>query len=290
MDLSREPEYESPSPPPVSPPPMARPIAPAEGVYPAEAPPRALPRGGRPPGDKGPWGFWATLGWTLLALLANLVVAMILVAGTLVARGAMGSPDDVERLAESLERDGDFLILAAMFGLPVQVGLVALAARIRRPGVADYLGLRLPTARQALFWTVVIALFVGLQDAFAILVGQPIVPVWMTDVYSSATWLPLLFLAVIVAAPLTEEIVFRGFMFRGIATSWAGPAGAILIPTLLWALQHVQYTWYGIGMIFAAGLILGYCRHRTGSTWLTIWLHGVMNTIATIECVIALRT
>ena len=34
---------------------------------------------------------------------------------------------------------------------------------------------------------------------------------------------------------------------------------------------------------FTIGLLLGYLRYRTGSTWLTIVLHGINNLAATIQ-------
>lgn len=57
---------------------------------------------------------------------------------------------------------------------------------------------------------------------------------WLT-----AGFLPLLIFVVVVIAPLTEEVVFRGFMYRGLADRW-GAAPAVLITAGLWALAHTQ--------------------------------------------------
>ncbi len=35
--------------------------------------------------------------------------------------------------------------------------------------------------------------------------------------------------------------------------------------------------------MFSIGLLLGYLRYRTGSTWLTIVLHGLNNLAATLQ-------
>jgi hypothetical protein len=90
----------------------------------------------------------------------------------------------------------------------------------------------------------------------------------------------LLWVAVALAAPLFEELFFRGFLFRGLCGSALGAAGAIVVTAALWALIHVQYDGYEIASIFAFGLVLGIARHRSGSTWTPIGMHALLNFIA----------
>ena len=92
-----------------------------------------------------------------------------------------------------------------------------------------------------------------------------------------------------IVAPLFEEIFFRGFLFRGIANSWLGAPGAIVITAAVWALIHLQYSWTDIGMIFLLGLFLGYARYRTGSTTLTVLLHALWNTASTAYVLIVMQ-
>ena len=63
----------------------------------------------------------------------------------------------------------------------------------------------------------------------------------------------------------------------------------IVVTALLWALMHVQYDWYVIGQVFASGLLLGWLRWVTGSTILTILLHGLINFEGMLESVLALH-
>jgi len=102
----------------------------------------------------------------------------------------------------------------------------------------------------------------------------------------TAGWLPLLWVAVIVAAPVSEEVFFRGFLFRGLAESRMRPWGAILFTSLVWSLIHIQYDWFGIAQIFLAGIFLGWIRWYSGTITLTILLHALQNLIATIEAAI----
>ena len=110
----------------------------------------------------------------------------------------------------------------------------------------------------------------------------------MITVYKTEQWPPLLILALVVGAPVGEELIFRGFLFRGLAES-IGVVATIIVTSLAWAIIHTQYDIYGIGTIFLVGILLGIIRHMTGSTTLTIFLHAVMNAIATVEVALYCR-
>ena len=101
-----------------------------------------------------------------------------------------------------------------------------------------------------------------------------------------AGFLPVLVVALLVAAPVVEEVFFRGFLFKGLAASAVGAGGAILLTSLLWAGIHLQYDVYGKGLIFTVGLFLGVVRWRTGSVTLTVMLHGMINAVATTQTIV----
>jgi membrane protease YdiL (CAAX protease family) len=91
---------------------------------------------------------------------------------------------------------------------------------------------------------------------------------------------------VAIVAPITEEIVFRGFLFRGLSTSFLGVSGTLIVTSVVWAGMHVQYDWYILGQIVAIGLVLGWLRWASGSTLLTIVLHMLTNLAACIQAAI----
>jgi membrane protease YdiL (CAAX protease family) len=110
----------------------------------------------------------------------------------------------------------------------------------------------------------------------------------MVDVLKSARsdgalW--LLIFAFCVAAPMSEELFARGFLYRGWSETWLGPVGAIALSSLVWTGLHLQYDWYFFGEVFTLGLWFGYLRYRSGSTWLTIVLHGLNNLAAVIQTI-----
>jgi hypothetical protein len=98
-----------------------------------------------------------------------------------------------------------------------------------------------------------------------------------------ALW--LLVLAFCVAAPITEEFFARGFLYRGWSETVLRPAGAIVLSSLVWTLLHLQYDWFFLGEVFSIGLLFGYMRYRSNSTWLTIVLHGLNNLAATLQSI-----
>jgi membrane protease YdiL (CAAX protease family) len=110
----------------------------------------------------------------------------------------------------------------------------------------------------------------------------------MINAYKTAHFTPLLWLAFIIAAPLYEEVFFRGFMFKGIENSRAGPIAAVVITSLAWAALHVQYNFVIIVSIFTGGLILGWARIKTNSIYIPIAMHVLQNLLATIVVIIYL--
>src|SRR5262249_1014999 len=152
-----------------------------------------------------------------------------------------------------------------------------------RSRVRDYLGLRPAHRKELLRWGLVLLLLVFCSDTLTMYLGRPIVPEFMARAYESAGFAPLFWVAIVLAAPLSEELLFRGFLFEGIRHSYLGAAGAIFLTALFWSLIHVQYDRYGVATIFISGLFLGLVRLKTQSVWATSCLHGLMNFIATLE-------
>jgi uncharacterized protein len=130
-------------------------------------------------------------------------------------------------------------------------------------------------------------------DTLSRATGREVEPGFMTDVLKSASedgalW--LLIVSFCVAAPITEEFFARGFLYRGWSESFLGPFGAILLSSVVWTGLHLQYNWYFLGEVFSIGLLLGYLRYRSGSTWLTIILHGLNNLGAVVQTILLARS
>ena len=86
----------------------------------------------------------------------------------------------------------------------------------------------------------------------------------------------LLVLAVVIAAPLFEEFLFRGIMYDALKPF--GNGIAILGTSILFGLMHSS-----VHMLFyatAAGFALGYIRYATNSLFVVTILHLIVNAVA----------
>jgi membrane protease YdiL (CAAX protease family) len=209
--------------------------------------------------------------------------AVLFSYGFLVA-AATGKPmPDAETLAEN----GLVLSLATLASAPIVVGLCGLFAWLRHPpSLKEYLGLRLPPPRVIVRWAIYFVLFAAASDLLTVWMGRSIVPDFMVRAMETAVIPPLLWLAVVVGAPVSEEFFFRGFLFEGLRHSKLRAPGAVLLTSLVWTVIHQQYDMWQMMWIFTAGILLGIARVKTGSLILCILLHALMNLIATIEAVI----
>lgn len=229
------------------------------------------------------WGYWATLGWAVLAFVAGQFVGVLAIIwwrpGALNA--LLGTP-----------YDGVLVTLFLLIANPITIAVIALAVRLARTGFLDYLALNWPQRRfvtMGIGWLVVL---IAVSDALLFLSGQALVTPFQIQSYDSAAaqgWLAAMVLAAIIVAPAGEEIMFRGFLFRGWARSDRSAWPAIVAISVLWAAMHVQYDWTGILQIFVVGILLGWMRWRSGSTLLTFLLHALFNLEGTMETVLQMR-
>jgi membrane protease YdiL (CAAX protease family) len=230
-----------------------------------------------PASSPKPWGILATIAWALLAAGVSIALSLPLVLWWL--------GDDAE-LAAGIASDGVIFAALTCLTTPAQVAILALAARFAKWRIADYLGLVWPNRRQVVLALWVTVVFAIGYDGLTILLGRDVVTPFQIDTYYTAQQqggLWLLWVAFVVVAPAGEEILFRGFLFRGWALSARTTWLTIVLIAGAWAATHIQYDWFGIAQIFLIGLIFGWIRCRSGSTTLTIFLHGLLNAWATVQ-------
>jgi membrane protease YdiL (CAAX protease family) len=236
----------------------------------------STPANMRPP--PRPWGPWATIGWTLLCIVVMFIAqftAFFIFAAFEITRNPSAKLDD-------LAKNGNLWALATFFSSSAAVGFIALLVLFRHYPIRDYLALYGPKPRSVAIAFAGLAGLLVATDLTSYLMGRPLVPEIMVDVYRTA-WLPGLVLALIILAPIGEETVFRGFLYTGIAASRAGPIVAIVVSSIVFALLHVQYDLHGMIVIAATGLYLGVVRYRAKSLTLNMLLHAVANSVATLE-------
>ncbi|HET9412434.1 MAG TPA: type II CAAX endopeptidase family protein [Candidatus Saccharimonadales bacterium] len=89
--------------------------------------------------------------------------------------------------------------------------------------------------------------------------------------------LVLIFAALVVVVPIAEELLFRGFIFKGVRAAFSFPITALVV-SVLFAVAHGQLN---VGLdVFALSLVLCYLREKTNSLWPGILLHATKNGVA----------
>jgi membrane protease YdiL (CAAX protease family) len=85
---------------------------------------------------------------------------------------------------------------------------------------------------------------------------------------------------IVIVAPLSEELFFRGFMYAGLRRSlplWP----AALISALIWGSLHLGGGNVGVAVQLSIfGVILAWLYERSGTLWAPIFAHMLNNTIA----------
>jgi hypothetical protein len=226
----------------------------------------------------------AATGWAVVVF----VIAQA-IGETVVLTWYSGNvPTSSTSTSTSMYYDGTLVALVTLVTNPALVGLFWGAVRYRGLDAREFLGLTRFTLRDFLIGVLAIAALAAALYLVASLAKLDLVPRFQTDTFTSARrdgWLVPLLLAVVVVGPIGEEIMFRGFLYRG----WVRPGFVvtpIIVLTLLWSGMHMQYDWFGILQVFLTGLVLGWLRWLSGSTALTMVLHMQVNLEATIETVL----
>ncbi len=94
-------------------------------------------------------------------------------------------------------------------------------------------------------------------------------------------WSALFILLAVVAAPIAEELFFRGWLYTGLR-SRVGAALTITLTSILFALAHWEKTHLYALAVFPVGLALGLIRERTGSIGATMTFHAGYNGFASL--------
>lgn len=229
-----------------------------------------------------PWGLWTTLGLSFVILVALFAVQIVVAIIFSIAIISLNSKTNTQYLINSLSSNGLLLSISTAVSTPICIGLTVLFAKLRQNiSIKNYLALRKTTKRELLRWLIFLGIYIVMTTAVTYALNQP-TPAFMEEIVKTSRFPVGLYIAVIVMAPLSEEFLFRGFLFQGISYSQLGARGAVLITAFVWSIIHLQYDAYYIFVLFVLGLLLGIARLKTGSLYVTILLHAINNLLALI--------
>ena len=142
--------------------------------------------------------------------------------------------------------------------------------------VKDLWGIPLGMVSQLLL---VVLVTLPLQWLFPSLFSKEAVEKRANDLFDAAqgAWMVLLFVVVVICAPLVEEIVYRGFIQHHLAVAY-GARIALFLASFWFAAVHLQLAEFP--GLFAFALVLGFCFSRTQRLGLSIVTHVSFNATA----------
>ncbi len=230
------------------------------------------------------WGFWGTLLFGTVILIAFFVGQVVPLLGYMFIEGIPITGDSFNLLASSAMTDSFLLFLSAMGGMLFAVPVAFASAKLKKGSILkDYFSLNGFKWKTLGFWILV---FIVLQIATGFLVdalGAKEIPNFMMNLeYPTLMAKVLLLMAVVVAAPVVEEVVFRGFLLKGFSHTFMGVHGAVILTSALWAVIHMQYEMAYLIAIFVIGLVFGYARIITNSLFIPMIMHLLMNFLAIV--------
>ncbi len=240
---------------------------------------------------RGPAAFAPATRWPVAgALFAGLGIVLAAVAmggaGYLGCLAGLGLLDDANLEAAARRQDSYEMIACQFAGLGGQQGMFAALTLFAA-------GFYAASRREALLLAAPPGTAIYLK-AFALMiagVAAYTLAVWFASPADLArdlnSLMPIIrfdppwaaLLAIGIGAPLSEELLFRGFLLPALSRSRLGFAGAALVTTAAWAALHFTYSIFGLAEVFLIGLYFSWLVWRTGSLWVPMFCHAAYNTI-----------
>jgi uncharacterized protein len=171
------------------------------------------------------------------------------------------------------------------FGVPIALGLYLNRLTFRRAFPADRITIR----QLACVIVTVLGATVLLSEADNVFRALLPPPQWLVKVIEDVLLaqekvLSRIFLLVIIA-PVTEELFFRGIVLRGLLGRHR-PAVAVTLTALLFAALHLN-PWQFLSALFL-GITFGWFYLRTGSVLLCVLAHATANALSIVSTLIQL--
>ena len=216
------------------------------------------------------WGGWQ--------IAAGIIVVMISLFAAAAAAFAIGSlyPEQQDAVAT--------WISVHLMGLAIVATVWYLGLRHSRDPLAvlRLSGVQWPRKRTILLMFGVLAASLIATSIYSGIVewldlDQFATPDVDSDIFFDGPAVLLTFQALAFITPISEELFFRGFIFRGLLPKM-GPWGAIAASALVFSAFHLSL---GVLVpIFITGFLLAWLYWRTGSLWAAIGAHAGQNALA----------
>jgi uncharacterized protein len=160
------------------------------------------------------WGWGRIIGYSAIILVVYFGAQVAAIIAAAAVQAILEPEFDLQTWSSNVETDGFALSLATFAAAVLCVPLMRVLVGLHERAPWQLLGLRRVAARDIATACAAAAVFIAFADPINIWVFErPLVPPFMRAAYASSRSPVILFLAIVVVAPLFEELVFRGFLF-----------------------------------------------------------------------------
>jgi uncharacterized protein len=229
---------------------------------------------------RGPAAYAPRTPWGPIQALSVGLLIVVLSAGVMLASGLLS------KLAGAGAWRQDPGELAALGVWQASTVLLTfLASGLRGGRMHEVLALGPPAGGPSVYLTALLAM-----ACLQVLVTAVQYSWFQHDMYSDLRpfvrlfgdhWL-LALLVVGVGAPLSEELLFRGYLLSALARSRLGFWGGAMLSTTLWTALHAGYSAVGIAEVFLIGMFFSWLLWRTGSLRVAIFCHALYNSLIVV--------
>jgi membrane protease YdiL (CAAX protease family) len=218
-----------------------------------------------------------TWGTALIAIVTVVAIVIVALAAPQVVGALIFEPDS----ATGYDK-GEVSTRSWLHVLCFQLVVVMLTLVVAGPGAARSLGWRAPAGRnswvQPFLLTVAVSVVTGVVafTFFAEIVARDLEPIRQL-VLGAPLWLSFIVLAI--GAPVSEELLFRGYLLHRLKDTPLGFWVGALVANTGWAALHFNYSLLGLADVFLAGLLFSWALWRTKSIWVPIAFHALYNAV-----------
>lgn len=225
-----------------------------------EPAPRPRPRGF----PYANWGAWTALLGVVLALITGVVLA---IPFSIAGNDGHGELTTFGNIGVQGMTELGFLLVPMV--LAAQHGAATLAIVLSRLGVRRF-------RPSALKWMGgVVLLYLAFNAVYVAVFGEP----HQEDIADGFGPVPVQVLLIVVLAPISEEICFRGMLFGGLRTKLP-LIPAALVGGLVFGALHALTGITAVPPLIVFGFLLCLLYERTGSVVPGIVLHMLNNSVA----------
>jgi len=228
-----------------------------------------------------------SIGWLMIFIfligLSGILYGIYLGFQEVFAARANHTEIDIATLSSRIKNDSETPFVRTLFGI-VQfifiVPVIFFAAKFPRQSALETLAIKKVPKNIVGRWLLYFAGFWIVSTGFLYFTQVTESP-FMQSLRGTRHFGLAVFVAVI--APIIEELIFRGYLYKAWRFTRLGYVGALTLISVLFSLAHVgQYHWPSLIFLFCFAILMGMAREKTSSVLIPMLLHTINNTIVAV--------